>query len=61
MIHVIKKDLLAMKTGEFAAVCPVGAIKKAGLIKPPVPTDPVPVGSFGAGAGAGGGRRRRRG
>ena len=29
MIHVIKKDLLAMKTGEFAAVCPVGAIKKA--------------------------------
>ena len=32
MIHVIKKDLLAMKTGEFAAVCPVGAIKKAGLV-----------------------------
>lgn len=61
MIHVIKKDLLALKTGEFAAVCPVGAIKKAGLVKPPVPADPVPVGSFGTAAGAGGGRRRRRG
>lgn len=60
MIHVIKKDLLEMKSSDFAAVCPVGAIKKAGLVKPPIPTDPVPVGSFGA-AAAGGGRRRRRG
>ena len=60
MIHVIKKDLLEMKTPAFTGVCPVGAIKKAGLVKPPVPADPVPVGSFGAG-NAGGGRRRRRG
>ena len=60
MIHVIKKDLMEMKTGNFASVCPVGAIKKCGPIKPPMPTDPVPVGSFGA-AAAGGGRRRRRG
>lgn len=61
MIHVIKKDLLSMKTGEFEKCCPVGAIKRAGTVKPPVPTDPVPVGSFGAGAAGGGGRRRRRG
>ena len=60
MIPVIKKALLEMKSSDFAAVCPVGAIKKAGLVKPPIPTDPVPVGSFGA-AAAGGGRRRRRG
>ena len=61
MIHIVKKDLLEMKREEFIGICPVGAIKKAGLVKPPVPTDPVPVGSFGAAAGAGGGRRRRRG
>lgn len=58
MIHVIKKDLAAMKTDEFIAVCPAGAIRKAGMVKPPVPVDPVPVGSFGADTG--GGRRRRR-
>lgn len=62
MIHIIKKDLLEMKTPAFTGICPVGAIKKAGLVKPPVPAEPVPVGSFSAGAGAaGGGRRRRRG
>ncbi len=60
LIHVVKKDLLALKTAGIIGVCPVGAIKKAGLVKPPVPADPVPVGSFGAAAG-GGGRRRRRG
>lgn len=60
MIHVVKKDLLEMKTPEFIACCPKGAIKKAGTVKPAVPADPVPVGSFGA-AGGGGGRRRRRG
>lgn len=60
MIHVIKKDILDMKNDEFIGCCPVGAIKKAGAVKPPVPVDPVPVGSFGA-AAAGGGRRRRRG
>lgn len=63
MIHVIKKDLLEMKSGDFAGVCPVGAIKKwTGAVKPAMPADPVPVGSFGAAAGGeGGGRRRRRG
>ncbi len=61
MIHVIKDDK-ALKTAEFIGTCPVGAIKKCGAIKPPVPPAPVPVGSFGAAAGgAGGGRRRRRG
>lgn len=57
LIHVIKKDLLEMKTGAFASSCPAGAIRKAGLVRPPIPADPVPVGSFEAAAG---GRRRRR-
>ncbi len=48
MIHVIKKDLLEMKNDAFIRVCPEGAIKKAGLVKPPLPSDPVPAGSFGA-------------
>jgi NADH-quinone oxidoreductase subunit F len=56
MIHVVKKDDNSIKTPEFLACCPKAAIKKAGAVKPPVPTDPVPVGSFGAGAA--GGRRR---
>lgn len=62
MIHVIKDDS-ELKNEKFITSCPVGAIKKCGAIKPPCPTDPVPVGSFGAGAegGAAGGRRRRRG
>ena len=49
-----------MKTGEFAAVCPVGAIKKAGLINasPCGPSIPSPVGSFGAVAGPGAGVRK---
>ena len=59
MIHVIKNDK-ELKNEQFIGVCPVGAIKKCGAIKPPVPQAPVPVGSFGAAAG-GGGRRRRRG
>ncbi len=59
MISVIKKDDNSIKTAEFMALCPKGAIKKCGPIKPPCPTDPVPVGSFGQNAG--GGRRRRRG
>ena len=60
MIHVIKNDK-ELKNEQFIGVCPVGAIKKCGAIKPPVPPAPVPVGSFGAAGGAGGGRRRRRG
>ena len=59
MIHVIKKDA-ELKTDDFMNCCPVSAIKKAGTVKPALPPEPVPVGSFGAGA-AGGGRRRRRG
>ncbi|MCR4842097.1 MAG: 4Fe-4S binding protein [Eubacterium sp.] len=43
------------------SVCPNGAIKGAGAVKPQGPTEPAPVGSFGAGGGEGGGRRRRRG
>ena len=63
MISVILDDS-QLKTEEFIACCPVGAIKKyGGPVKPRTPTEPVPVGSFGAegGAAAGGGRRRRRG
>ena len=55
LIHVIKDDS-ALKNAEFIAVCPEGAIKKYGAIKPQVPEEPVAVGSF----EAGGGRRRRR-
>ena len=63
MISVIK-DESGLKTEAFIASCPNGAIKKyGGPVKPRTPSDPVPVGSFGAegGAAAGGGRRRRRG
>lgn len=60
MIHIIKNDR-ELKNDAFIGCCPVGAIKKCGAVKPPVPTAPVPVGSFGAAAGGGGGRRRRRG
>ncbi len=61
MISVIKNDR-ELKNEAFIASCPNGAIKKCGAIKPPCPTAPVPVGSFGGGAeGAAGGRRRRRG
>ena len=63
MISVIKDDS-GLKNDEFIACCPAGAIKKyGGPVKPRTPSDPVPVGSFGAegGAAAGGGRRRRRG
>ena len=59
MIHVIKKNAIEIKNQEFYDLCPNQAIKKAGRVKPPLPTEPVPVGSFGAGAG--GGRRGRRG
>ncbi len=61
MIHVIK-DEAAVKTAEFIASCPVGAIKKYGAVKPACPVEPMAVGTFGAAGGAaGGGRRRRRG
>jgi len=62
MIHVINTDmsgsvLLSVLT------CPKAAIKKAGSVKPKLPLEPVPVGSFGnakAGNGDGVTRRRRR-
>ncbi len=63
MISVIMDDS-GLKTEKFIACCPAGAIKKyGGPVKPRTPSEPVPVGSFGAegGAAAGGGRRRRRG
>ncbi len=46
MIHVIQKDLLEMKTDEFLNACPEKAIHRAGLIHPPLPAEPIPVGSF---------------
>lgn len=59
LISVVMDDS-ALKSAEFIASCPNGAIKKSGgLIKPKVPEAPVPVGSFGGESG--GGRRRRRG
>lgn len=57
MVSVIKDDS-AVRTDEFIAVCPNGAIKKAGAVKPRIPEEPTPVG--GAGDGTEGGRRRRR-
>ncbi len=46
--------------GKCLTECPEGAIMKAGLVKPALPSEPVPVGSF-SGEEAGGRRRRRRG
>ena len=61
MIHVIKTEECD-KCMQCVSVCPLGAIKKAGAVKPKVPTEPVPVGSFGEASGAesGSGMRRRR-
>ena len=55
LIHVVT-DEAAVPAETFAA-CPVGAVKKYGLVKPRVPETPVAVGSF----AEAGGRRRRRG
>jgi NADH-quinone oxidoreductase subunit F len=57
LISVVQDDS-ELKDSEFAAVCPKGAIKRCGAVKPRLPEAPVPVGSFSA---EGGGRRRRRG
>ena len=56
LISVVKDDS-ALKNAEFLAVCPNGALKKYGAVKPRSPEEPVTVGSF----SAEGGRRRRRG
>lgn len=47
--------------GKCLTGCPEGAVMKAGLVKPALPSEPVPVGSFEAGEAGGGRRRRRRG
>lgn len=57
-IHVIVEDRCT-KCLACVTACPTGAIRKAGPIKPQLPTTPVPVGSFG-GAGSDSGMRRRR-
>lgn len=56
LISVVKDDS-ALKSDEFLSVCPNGALKKYGAVKPRSPEEPVAVGSF----SAEGGRRRRRG
>jgi len=55
LIHVLKDDA-AVKEGNLEDYCPLGAMKKAGAIKPQVPQTPVPVGTF---APTGGLRRKR--
>jgi NADH-quinone oxidoreductase subunit F len=64
LIHVINGEKCS-KCMLCSDVCPKGAVKKAGAIKPKVPAEPVPVGSFGkVGGGSEDGtvmRRRRRG
>lgn len=45
MIHVIDIEL-CNKALECMKICPKQAIKKAGNIKPRIPKEPVPVGSF---------------
>lgn len=57
MISVIL-DESTLKTEEFIARCPNGAIQKAGAVKPALPQAPIPVGSFESGGSV---RRRRRG
>lgn len=59
MISVIKDDS-GLKTAEFLSSCPNGAIKKAGVLKPRLPQEPIPIGSSEDGGGGGGARRRRR-
>ena len=54
MIHVIRDDT-KLKNTEYSSICPCGAIKKAGAVKPMLPEAPVPVGSF-----VTGGLRRKR-
>ncbi len=55
LISVVRDDF-ALRSEAFFAVCPNGAVKKYGLVKPRVPEDPVAIGSF----SSGGGRRSRR-
>ena len=57
-IHIVVEDRCT-KCLACVSTCPVGAIRKAGPIKPQLPTIPVPVGSY-AGADPDSGLRRRR-
>lgn len=59
LIHVIDTDMCT-KSMECINVCPKGAIKKAGPVKPKLPAEPVKAGSYGQAEEEGGGRRRRR-
>lgn len=61
MIHIIQAEAGSMNR-LTEKVCPKGAIKRAGAIKPKLPSEPIPVGSFSDenSAGAGAARRRRR-
>lgn len=62
MIHVIHTEMFG-STLLSVSTCPKGAIKKAGPVKPKLPVEPVPIGSFknaGEGNEDGGARRRRR-
>lgn len=59
LVHVVGTDTCTRCLACVPA-CPVGAIRKAGPVKPRLPGSPVPVGSFGADADAGGTTRRRR-
>jgi len=61
LIHVIHTEKCT-KSSACITVCPKGAIKKAGPIKPKVPLEPVPVGSFAESSeeGEDGAPRRRR-
>ena len=59
-IHIIETEKCT-KCMACADACPKSAIKKAGTVKPKVPAEPIPVGSFGEAGGEGGtGMRRRR-
>lgn len=64
LIHVIQGERCS-KCMLCVGVCPKGAVKKAGAVKPKVPTEPIPVGSFGGASGSSeegtSMRRRRRG
>lgn len=59
MIHIVNQEArnISLLTAE---VCPKGAIKKAGAVKPKLPEELVPAGSFAKAEEDGGGRRRRR-
>jgi len=59
LIHVIDTNT-CVKSMECMGVCPNGAIKKAGPVKPKLPLEPVKVGNFGQVEEDGGGRRRHR-